>query len=311
MTVPEIRTNPNNPIPHEVTEGFQRIAEEEAAATARSVEFATLARPTLEERDLQLELAMIGKSPVADPNELHKRASLVKHDQLDRLQRGDMSVPASYVSRPPMDFEPSAPEPMDTQFWAADWTSSTTPPFVASSQADGIHFTGRKTSDSGSLQFLSYGVKSRYGISADRIPPSATGRWRSAPHIELFGRLLAYTGSYDIFTGDCWSKCWMIRRQTLTQFRFGPTGPVPTVIGEGIQVQPIFNEENRHVHVELPMPGFQFMPPVVLTQIFGGLTIWAELEVRFDIQLEGSSLHWIHPFDLLLRMFQWPLQPNA
>ncbi|OOO02956.1 MAG: hypothetical protein USCGTAYLOR_00785 [Chromatiales bacterium USCg_Taylor] len=49
------------------------------------------------------------------------------------------------------------------------------------------------------------------------------------------------------------------------------------------------------------------MPAVVLNRIFGGASIWAELEVRFDIQLEGNALHWIDPFDLLIRGFQWPL----
>lgn len=309
MTGHDTRTNPHNPLPPEVAEGFERIAAEEAAATARRVEIAQRARPTQEERDLALEMASLGRTTAIDPDHLRKRASALKAQQLDRLQVEDTPYPASYADRTPMEFEPDAPT--DTHFWAADWNWFASPAFSVQGLADGIHFTGKKTSDSGSLQFYTYGVKSRYGISHDRIPASATGRWRSAPHVELFGRLLAYTGAYDIFSGDSWSKCWMVRRQTLTQHLFGPSGPVPTVIGEAVDVQQVFNEENRHADREFRLPGFQPMPPVVVNRISGGLTVWAELEVRFDIQLEGTAFHWIFPSDVLLRMFQWPLLPNA
>ncbi len=224
-----------------------------------------------------------------------------------RTHKASEFIPSFH--RFPLDFGP--PAPVDTTFWFASYTTSCTSPYGVSEQADGLHYTGKKTSDSGSLQFFHYGVKSLYSISHDRIPPSSTGRWVSAPHVELFGRLGGYTGDSGVFDGDYWSKCWMIRRQTLVQNAFGSPGPVPTVIGEATDVQPVFNEENSHRFVEFTLPGFQAMPAVVLPSILGGLPIWAELEVRFDVQLEGTAFHWIHPFDLLVRLFQWPLLPNA
>ena len=304
--------HPGNPIPDEVAEGLRRFNEQELAAAAHQFEFAKLTRPTDEERELKRGLyETIGRSLGVDIEEYLTQSSALKKRQFERIQSQELPTVQPYGDLVPMDFEPPAPERSDSSFWASHWEWFGTPPFTGEVQPDGLHFRGKKTSDSGSLQFLNYGVRSWYGIDADRIPQSSTGRWRSAPHVELFGDLLAWTDDYDIFTGDSWSKCWMIRRQTLVQNLFGPTGPVPTKIGEAVEVQNIFNEENQHAHKVHRLPGFQGMPPVVINQIFGSLTIWAELEVRFDIQLEGNALHWIEPFDLLVRMFQWPLEPNA
>jgi hypothetical protein len=42
-----------------------------------------------------------------------------------------------------------------TPILLANFNTSTTPPYAVTSQADGIHFTEKKTSDSGSLAVLS------------------------------------------------------------------------------------------------------------------------------------------------------------
>ena len=101
----------------------------------------------------------------------------------------------------------------------------------------------------------------------------------------------------------------MITRQTLYQFVFGPSGSVARTIGEATNVQTIFFEENKGRAVNHILPGFRFMPQVTLNSFSPGLSIWAELEIRLEIQLEGNSFFWIHPFDLLIRGFQWPLVP--
>lgn len=203
------------------------------------------------------------------------------------------------------------PMRQDDNFWAATSTFFATPPYVAEARADGFHFRGKKTYNGSSLIKLSFGVKSRYELHASRVPRPNQPPWRSAPHVELFGQLLAWTERGGIFSGDNWSKCWMIRRQTLSQFIFAQPGTNnERKIGEAIEVQNIFNEENRGRNQSHRFIGHQPMPPVVLTQIFPGVSIWAELEVRFDIQLEGNSLLWIeHPFDIVVRGFQWPLRP--
>jgi hypothetical protein len=48
----------------------------------------------------------------------------------------------------------------------------------------------------------------------------------------------------------------------------------------------------------------------VLTHPFPAKSIWVDLELRFDIQLEGSAQLWIWPHQrFLIRAFQWPAQP--
>jgi hypothetical protein len=304
--------HPGHPIPNEVAEGLQRFNEQELSAAAHQFEFAKLARPTDEERQLTRGLyETIGTSLGVDIEEYRAQSSALQKRQFKRIQSQDRPALQTYGDLVPMDFEPPAPERSDPSFWWAHWHGFVTAPFTGEAQADGTHLRGKKTSDSGSLQRLTYGVVSRYELQADRIPQSSTGRWSSAPGAELFGDLLAWTGEGDIFAGDCWSKCWMVRRQTLFQWIFGPPGSGPKRIGEAVEVQNIFFEENRNRAQSHRLPGFQAMPVVVLPNIFSGASIWADLEVRFDIQLEGNALHWIDPFDLLVRLPQWPLLPNA
>jgi hypothetical protein len=304
------RVNPKHPIPDEVVEGFRRYNEREAAAAAQRLELAKLARPTAEEREVRLgAYESILKLAGIDIDQYRSQSLALAKQQFDRINDNYLgehpSDEGSYFSS--MEFEPS--EPTDHSFWAADWSGSSTLPYTIEGQADGIHFKGKKTYDGGDLLFLNFGIKSHYAIAPERIPRPESPPWRSAPFVELFGELMAWTAVPGLFDGDRWSKCWMIRRQTLFQWVPLPLiGPFPKVIGEATDVQTIFFEENRGQTVTHRLPGFQWMPQIILNAITPGLEIWAELEVRFDIQLEGNSLLWIHPFDLLLRGFQWPLE---
>lgn len=299
-------SHPDHPVPDETAQGLDRLGEQEGYAATQRAEIAQLARPSAEERLAKTSLFdAAGKALGVDVDEHRAQTAARNQAVMGRFEGADLRTVEPHVGFAPMNFEPPRPQRSDPSFWAATWEVFHTPPFTAEAMADGFHFRGKRTSDSGSLQFLTYGEKARYELHADRVPPSASNRWSSAPHVELFGELMAYTGEGDIFEGDCWSKCWMTRRQTLVQHIFGGTAK----IGEAIEVQTVFFEENVHRHVVHRLPGFQPMPSIVLDGIFGGVSIWAELEVRFDIQLEGTAFHWIHPFDLLLRGFQWPLIP--
>jgi hypothetical protein len=111
--------------------------------------------------------------------------------------------------------------------------------------------------------------------------------------MEVFGRLIG--GSQDSFGwGDDWCKCWMTRRQTAFQFVFAPPGASNRhVIAERVDVQEIFFSEDAPFHKEWLGQGFVPMPEVVLTHPFQAQSIWVDVELRFDIQLEGSALLWI------------------
>ena len=300
--------NPKHPIPKEVTEGLLRQEEGETAAAAQRFEIAKLGRPTAEERKLRMGLyESVSKLAGIDVDQYRAESSGIAKRQFDGFNRDDLIQLDRYAGFIPMEFEPT--EPSDHSFWAADWSWFNVGPFTAEGQADGIHFRGKKTYDGGDLIFLNFGIKSRYELQANRIPRPERPPWRSSPHVELFGELVAWTGPGGLFEGDRWSKCWMITRQTLYQFVFGPSGSVARTIGEATNVQTIFFEENKGRAVNHILPGFRFMPQVTLNSFSPGLSIWAELEIRLEIQLEGNSFFWIHPFDLLIRGFQWPLVP--
>lgn len=200
----------------------------------------------------------------------------------------------------------------DRNFWYANSNFILSPPFTGEATANGFIFKGKKTYDGGSLLKLGFGVVSRYVLDAHRIPRPERGPWRSSPRFERFGHLMGSTTneSGNPFAGDQWSKCWMIKRQTLWQTVFGPPGADNRrKVGENIQVeQLIFLEGTNKFGEKQLMPGWQPMPEVIVGQIFPGVPIVAELEVRFDIQLEGGSTMWITN-DIVVRKDQWPLVP--
>ncbi|MGW3736681.1 hypothetical protein [Streptomyces sp. NPDC005148] len=312
-------SNPNHPIPAEVGRELDLYHQAEMDATYRQFELAKLARPIEDERARRENFyRSVGRSLGVDVDEYRENVVERRRSRLKRMQDHDLSRRQPPWYRGPIDFEPPSPVITDPSFWAADFNMWFTLPFGGEGQDDGLHFRGRQTYEGGSLTFSNFGAKSRYELHANRIPPSSTGRWTSDPHVELFGGLLGYVGEGDIFSGDLWSKCWMIRRQSLFQFAPPPAASGNRrVIGERVDVQElIFIAEGNigdSVMHSVALPGFQAMPSVVLDSsvISSEASIWAELEVRFDIQLEGNSFLWIDPDDILLRYFQWPLVSQA
>ena len=61
------------------------------------------------------------------------------------------------------------------------------------------------------------------------------------------------------------------------------------------------------------MPGQIWVPEVRFQEAnrVKGSTLYAQVEVRFDIHLKSAgALVWCDP-DVILRTFQWPLAPGA
>jgi hypothetical protein len=205
------------------------------------------------------------------------------------------------------------PDRQDTNFWWANSNFLFNAPYTAESKPDGFHFKGMKTYNGGSLLKLQFGVTSRYELQSNRVPRPDRGPWRSAPRIELFGGILGSTTAGDLFSGDQWSKCWMTKRQTIYQHVFAPPGADNRrIIGTNSEVQTLIFLEGSNKFKEHRFTGSQPMPLVTLNQIFPGISIWAELEevVLFHVQLEGGSTLWIDRYnDIVVRKFQWPLEP--
>jgi hypothetical protein len=117
-------------------------------------------------------------------------------------------------------------------------------------------------------------------------------------------------GDDDITTGDLWSKCWLHRNQQIFQFGFGPNGPAPIILAQANEVETLIHEEDGDRPVHVGLPGFKWMPPLIFGNVNLASTLWARLEVRFDIQTEGAgSLLWLDP-EVIIRTFQWPLVPR-
>jgi hypothetical protein len=314
QTAPDTKVSsivhPGHRIPNEVDEGLRYFEQEERVALARHDEIARLARPTEEERQAKANAYLsAGRTLGLDVDGFTTSLRDIRAKREERVSKMDPGVRASSRNLTPLDLEPIHPERIDHSFWWAqtDWFNPGD--FSADFRADGLHFTRGITHHSGSLRIDRFGMVARFELQANRIPHSGIRRWRSTPHVELFGAILGKTGDNDITTGDLWSKCWMFRRQTLLQFGFGPTGPVPIVVGEGRDNQLLIFEENQARTVRAYMPGFQWMPPVDFGNINLASSLWVHLEVRFDVQVEGhGSLLWMDP-EVLIRSFQWPLIP--
>jgi hypothetical protein len=297
-------------VPSEIAGTLDRYREYQLAETARQNDIATLSRPSREERKLIAEARdAMGQVRTMAPEATQKLRELnrKRFDRIrEKLNQDALKIPLDIHI---FDFTPVQPGPTDPTFWWArtDWWF---PEHVsAGMDSEGLKFDGGVTTHDGDLHFASFGAVALFELQADRIPMSLSRRWLSTPHVELFGGLLGHTGDNDIFTGDLWSKCWLHCDQQLFQWGFGENGPVPVVLGQAHATDTLIFEENgdRSVHVDLP--GFKLMPPVTFTTITPGESVWARLEIRFDIQTEGAgTLLWLDP-RVLLRTFQWPLTP--
>jgi len=296
----EAISHPDNPVPPDVAEQLDAAALLRQSLQDRSNRIAALARPTEEER------AALNAN--GSPEQADRRARTeVGARRSDRVLRAMSDEALVDVNFWPSRWDlvgsttPPPPAPVDHSFWWA-----TTIPFgeaAAVFHNDGLHFFGGPICHSGDLMFASFGAKMRFGLAADRLPaPGPSGLWISTPRVELFGGVRGYTGSG---VGDQWSKCWLHRRQTLFQFGLGGVRQ----LGVANETETLIFEENTERSVRHNLPGFKLMPPVVISEINTAQTLWAELEVRFDIQLEGhGTLLWADP-EVLLRTFQWPLMP--
>jgi len=297
-------------VPHEIATALDSYREYQLAEMARQNEIASLARPSQEERKLMAEAREAAGQSRGLPPEFAQKLRDLNRKRFDRVRDKLNRDPYKLPLDPGIfDFKPVQPGPTDPTFWWArtDWWG---PDHVsAGMSSEGLNFTGGVTTHDGDLHYASFGAVALFELQADRIPMSLSRRWLSTPHVELFGGLLGYTGDSDIFTGDLWSKCWMHRDQQLFQWGFGPTGPVAVIRGQAHETETLIFEEDgdRAVHVDLR--GFQWMPPVSFSNISPGDSLWARLEVRFDIQTEGAgTLLWLDP-RVLFRTFQWPLTP--
>ena len=138
-------------------------------------------------------------------------------------------------------------------------------------------------------------------------------RWRhcTSPHVELFGGIVAFAPDWDLIQGDGIASCDLFLRQTIFQWRFGPTGPVAVTIAEATTYDPWhLYLKNTGYSRHQNLPGFKLIPAVTYSQNqVAPNELWAEIEIRLDIYLNCTgALVWCDP-EALVRTFQWAPTP--
>jgi hypothetical protein len=295
--------NPDHPVPTNVARALRSHRESDSAALARKYKIAALARPTAEDRKAIIQAS--GKASVADIEKLFE----IRKKVAARVQDAIKNLPPLTIIPSTMDpMPPPPPAAKDTTFWWAetDGSVSDSSLFTANFDENGVlHFGGGVGTFGGDLHMFSFGAVAIFELQWDRIPPSPSGWWRSAPFVELFGSITGRTDSGSGFLNltDSWSKCSMFRRQTIRQFnKFLGT---EVTLGHREEEEKLIDEENKDRWTPCSMPGFQWMPDVIFHFPIVGISIFAELEVRFDIQVEDGSF--ILDPEVSLHTVQWPL----
>ena len=205
------------------------------------------------------------------------------------------------------------PTPVDHSFWWAETHWHNASGMTSKDDNDGLRFFGGpKINDWDGRMTTSFGATGSFAIGPERLPMSPTGWFSSSPHVELFGGVVAYSANWDLLEGDGVCDCRLVVRQNVFQWKFGQSGPVAQTVAQGINDSSWFIRlENTGYSKNKAMPGFQPVPALRFheSQFNRIEPLWSEIEVRFDIFLNSAgSLLWCDP-SVLLRMFQWPLEP--
>lgn len=202
--------------------------------------------------------------------------------------------------------------PVDHSFWWAQTQPYLAPDMQCDFRDDGLHFWGGpKVNDYDGEMHTSFGAVASFALQPSRFPTSPAGVLLSSPHVELYGGVVAYAPDWDLIQGDGIASCQLYLRQTIFQWGFGPTGPVPLIVGDAR------GNDSWHIYLKNTgysrhgdMPGFKLLPAVTYRQDqLLPQELWVEIEVRFDIYLNCTgALLWCDP-DVLMRHFQWAPTP--
>jgi hypothetical protein len=184
----------------------------------------------------------------------------------------------------------------------------------ADNLTDGTHFFGRRQYNGDDLIRFSVGATSHFELRPENIPGSSTGRYRSAPPADARGQIFGLTGNYlpPFHADDKWCHCFRVLRHSLWQLVGGQWIP----LGERQQVDTLIHLENV-VQIGtkvVPLSGFMPMPVIDFGIRDRSVSIWAQVEIRFDLDLEGDALITFSPENnpadsVVVRTFGWWTKP--
>ena len=179
--------HPEHRLPAEIKEALDRRHQYQLQAAAARFKLAELIRPSDQARkDKAALLETVGRSLGIDAGKYRTPAG----NRFDRLTASDVFTTEPYANMFELDALDLAPRSVDHHFWWANSEWWHQDPYTAESRPDGLWFFGRMNYDGASTTYRQFGVKARFELQAARIPPSASGRWRSDPFVELWGGML-------------------------------------------------------------------------------------------------------------------------
>ncbi len=232
-------------------------------------------------------------------------------------------VTPAYYDIGPQDVDPNPAAPArDGVFWWASTDWHTERGINALFLTDGLHFFNGISYDDDPTSYASVGAVAHFELQAARRPPSNSGRYASSPIVQLFGKIEGFTGYWHWLwaADDKWCKCWLHLKQTAIQMVPHDFGiprlhavEQPVVLASREQVITLLEEENESRFKDAFLAGFTPMPPIEFGLLDPNLSVWVQLEIRFDIQLEGWSQIYFSPENnsmgsVVLQHPQWSIQ---
>ncbi|WP_139280376.1 hypothetical protein [Rhodococcus tukisamuensis] len=298
-----MRTNPEHELPAYVISALDEDRASRMAALGRGHELATSTKVTAEERRL---LSSDGDETDQVPDDRIRSA-------LRGFTERITGSPLPTLDLPLTDLDP-APRAIDNVMWWARTNWFWAGGIQADDQSDGLHFYGHRDYSGDNLISFSVGSWATFELQPERRGPSASGRYYSAPYVELFGNVYGWANLQHCpwACDDKWSKCRLFLRQAAIQF----VDDIGTwrLCGENTSSRQLIDLDGTgYGHTE-PLPGYQPMPALQFGLPRADRPLIIDLEVRFDIQLEGSSYIAFSPEDnpsgsVITRYFQWPIAP--
>jgi hypothetical protein len=320
VTTNEIR-NKRHRVPRVEQQAQRAMRDRRLALLDATQERAALVRGGSEaERQLRDELV---RRFAGEPADLERYAAEAVADYASAFDRAILyEWPDGIFDTHWPDVVMDPPPPPDGEFWWASTDWHTQRGINADFLTDGLHFWGFAAYRDDPLISFSAGSVAHFELHANRRPHSNIGRWASLPAIDLFGRIEGMTGFYHWLyaADDKWAKCWLVLRQTAYQLvphDFGVPGmhavPQAVVVAERVERRTLIDEENNGRFVDAFLSGFTPMPAVEFGLVNPNLSVWVDLEVRFDMQLEGWSQLAFSPEQnpmgsVVLRTPQWRIQ---
>jgi hypothetical protein len=288
--------NPLHPIEAETEMALAKRRDRDKIVLENDGALARLRYPSNEERAIRANIAAktmagLGIDVAADYKQLEElsrnRAGLFAEAAKDRYQY-------RHAQRLEPPTPPPPPTPTDHSFWWArtDWSGSIYQwgeyEIDSGMPSGAVVFYGWISEHHGDLRQGSFWAKAQFELQRNRVPASRSNRWISAPVADIAGTIQGMAPALNFwqpFDGDHWAKCSMTCSQTLYQHGFGGED---VVLGRNEVTTSLFAHENGGDTTKV-LPGAQAMPVVEFSIPGVADSVWADLQISFAYQVEGTD----------------------